>query len=955
MSLNYPSNCPNHLNHSNNQQTNIIPSLDTLVSRRILLNSNILTVYTALIKCPNWNTLLFDTQIKYLMNVDILEALSIQQWRIGLRQFRYAAVAALAYLDHSTPTYHSERLTIIIHNMSVWADWALQWAAKITGKYLVLRYGEPIDCNNLPIDLQIIAMGKLGGYELNVSSDIDLIFLARTLDGETKGIDVQGALRRCSNNEFMQYWAKELIALLSTTTEYGFAFRVDMMLRPHGSAGLLVQEHAMLEDYLTTQGRMWERLAWLKARAVYTPCFETLEIHQHNHLLWQAIAEPFVYRRYLDFTVLDALRDLHGRIRRERRASEANSQQGLHLKLARGGIRELEFWLQGQQLIRAGRDASLRTKDTLTTLIALKNAGVITTDICNSMTAHYILLRRAEHAVQYIDDTQTHYLPLTLEARSTIAYRLGFSDLSVFDEHISYAMSAVSNQFDTLFASELSKESSNILPCVDTHTTLEQPYIQSALEAVQQWPLNDSSRLTVTAIIETCALNMFQNDSTLTDDSTAEVAIKIEISFQRLVSFLKTISKRKTYLDVLLTYPPVLLRVQALMLSSPFAAQYLHNHPVLIDELIEGVGIHSVKDSAYWALEKTRLWRRLNNLDEEAQLHILCESHQAWVLRILMQDEAQSMGGTLNIIEVSDALSMAADLILEATVCCINYLLNGTFIVPDGMGIIAYGKLGGKELGYGSDLDIVFVYDEALAKQSSSYTAAHYIRLTQRLISWLSIRTASGRLFEIDTALRPNGQAGMMLTTLNAFTEYQIGQAAGTHAWLWEHQAISRARLCVGTSCLRQSFNQLRQTILCLPREESLLKSEVMTMRQRIALDKKNYVPDLFFDVKHSKGGMIDIEFAVQYAVLHYAAQYPDLCKNIGNVALLKLMNQIGLIPIELADTVGALYKELREIQHRCQLQLQLHSLVNQTVLIETGLLNKVNSVKILWQILKIE
>ncbi|MEY3996181.1 MAG: bifunctional [glutamate--ammonia ligase]-adenylyl-L-tyrosine [Pseudomonadota bacterium] len=931
-------------------------NLNTLVSRRILLNSNILAVYTALIKYPNWNILLFNTQIKYLMNVDSLETLNIQQWHTGLRQFRYAAVAALAHLDHSIPIHTSETLIIIMHNMSAWADWALQWAVKVTGKYLALRYGEPVDCNNKPIDLQVVAMGKLGGYELNISSDIDLIFLARTLDGDTKGVDVQGALRQCSNNEFMQYWAKELIALLSTTTEYGFAFRVDMMLRPHGSAGLLVQEHAMLEDYLTTQGRMWERLAWLKARAIYTPCFETLETHQHNHLLWQAIIKPFVYRRYLDFTVLDALRDLHGRIRRERRVIESNPHQGLHLKLARGGIRELEFWLQGQQLIRAGRDASLRTKDTLTTLIALKNAGVITIDTCNNMTVHYILLRRAEHAVQYIDDAQTHLLPVAIEARSTIAYNLGFSHLTVFDEHISCAMKAVSNQFDTLFASELPKEPSNTTPLINTSARLEleQPYIQSALDAVQQWPLNDNSRLAVITIIETCVLNMFQNNVTLTDHNTAEITVKIEIAFQRLINFLKTISRRKTYLDILLMYPPVLLRVQALMLASPFAAQYLHNHPVLIDELIEGAGIHSVKDMAYWDLEKTRLWRRLNNLDEEAQLHILCESHQAWVLRILMQDEAQAMGGTLNIIEVSDALSMAADLILEAAMCCINHLLNGAFTIPDGMGIIAYGKLGGKELGYGSDLDIVFIYDEALAEQSSNYTAAQYIKLTQRLISWLSIRTSSGRLFEIDTALRPNGQAGMMLTTLNAFTEYQIGQAAGTHAWLWEHQAISRARLCVGSQYLRQSFNYLRQTILCLPREESILKFEVMTMRQRIALDKKNHIPDLFFDVKHSTGGMIDIEFAVQYAVLRYAAQYPDLCKNIGNVALLKVMSHLGLIPTELANTVGFLYQELREIQHRCQLQLQLHSLIHQTILIETDLLNKINAVKTLWQVLKI-
>jgi [glutamine synthetase] adenylyltransferase / [glutamine synthetase]-adenylyl-L-tyrosine phosphorylase len=937
----------------------INPIFDTAVSRRASLNPSILALFTALVEQPSWTMGLFNTHIQQLFNVDRLDTLTVQQWHTGLRQLRYAAVAALAHLDYSLSASKNQGVALetVVHNMSTWADWALAVAVKVTGKQLAKRYGQPVDEYQQPIDLQVVAMGKLGGYELNVSSDIDLIFLARTLNGDTTGVDVQGILRRCSNNEFMQFWAKDVIALLSTNTEYGFAFRVDMMLRPHGSAGLLVQEHAMLEDYLTTQGRMWERFAWLKARPVYTVCFETNEVHQQSHLLWKTIVEPFVYRRYLDFTVVDALRDLHQRIRRERRRFELNAHHGIHLKLARGGIRELEFWLQGQQLIRAGRDASLRTKDTLSTLAAMNNAGIISAELCGEMTRHYIFLRCAEHAVQYIDDAQTHYLPVASDARAVIATYLGFMNLDVFDQTIADTMTAIANQFDSLFASDTSSKTMDTQEIDATIVVeIERPYIQTALDTIQTWPLSDSSRLALITIVETCAHNILQPIAQL-DSSNALNLERLERVFQRLLDFLKTISGRKTYLDILLNYPPVLSRVQALMVASPFAAQYLRSHPVLIDELIEGRGAYSVQDNAYWEMEKARLWRRLQGLDEEGRLHILCESHHAWVLRILMQDETQGMSGHLSILEVSDALSKAADLILEAALCCVNELLKGDFSIPVGFGIIAYGKLGGKELGYGSDLDIVFIYDETLAMQSLEYSPTRYIKLTQRLTSWLSLQTSSGRLFEVDTALRPNGQAGMILTTLQAFADYQMGQTAGTHAWLWEHQAISRARLCVGEVDLKASFDALRRTVLCLPRDNCILKHEVVAMRQRIALDKKNHVPKESFDVKHSPGGMIDIEFAVQYVILRYAAQYPELCENIGNIALLKRMSQVGIIPIELAYTVGDLYKHLRKIQHHCQLNLQTRGLIDLDKINESDkvIFNQLDSVKQLWQLLQIE
>jgi [glutamine synthetase] adenylyltransferase / [glutamine synthetase]-adenylyl-L-tyrosine phosphorylase len=936
------------------------PLSDTLVLRRARAQPNIWAVAQALQAQINWDESLLNTQIKTLLPPDTLEPAS-ESWHVALRQFRYAAVAALACIDdqnkHDSASHslnnsvgntaqHTTLLSVVVSNMSVWADWALQHAVRVVGHEGSTRYGKPIDNQGATIDLQVIAMGKLGGYELNVSSDIDLIFLARTLDGDTAGVNVQGVLRACSNNEFMQQWAKGVVALLSSNSEQGFAFRVDTLLRPHGRSGPLVLEHASLEEYLLTQGRMWERLAWLKARAVQTPCFESNLIHLEHHAAWQTIVSPFVYRRYLDFTVLDSLRELHGRIRRERNTIEANPNQGLHLKLARGGIRELEFWLQGQQLIRAGRDPSLRGKDTLGTLVAMADAGVITLDLAQSMAHHYVLLRRAEHAVQYVEDAQTHHLPVDDGARLNIAKAVGFTDLVQFDSAISQAMLAIATQFDRVFAH---RQDVNTQANIAPNDIMHPPHIQIALEQVQQWPLNDASRLSVLALLDACA------------DPEGDVA-----TFDRLVAFIKSISKRKTYIDLLLTHRPALSRVKALMAASPFAAHYLHSHPALIDELIDGHSLQSAMNPEYWQLERQRLLTRLNDLDEETQLHVLCEAHHAWVLKILVQDAAQNMSGTLDVRAVSDCLSQAADLILEATLCCVNQALQGDFSLPVGLGIIAYGKLGGKELGYGSDLDIVFVYDDTLAKESlnnnnnnnnndSQYTddmSTRYAKLVQRLMSWLSVHTAAGRLFEIDTALRPNGGAGKILSTIEAFSEYQIGHAPGTHAWLWEHQAISRARLAVGDKRLAVQFDALREQILCLPRELNTLKNEVISMRKRIASDKKSQVADHLFDAKNSAGGMIDIEFAVQYAVLRYARTYSDLRGNTGNVALLKVMAQAGLIESALAQQVGHVYMYWRKAQHRCQLQLQsrvyLHSESPEHLAMQGG----IAAVAQLWQVL---
>ncbi len=871
------------------------------VVQRVNQHPQLLAVKDALCASPDWDDALLLEQIQALCGVPSTLANSAQL-ATALRRLRSSAIAALAQLDLCLGA-SIERVT---GNITVLADVCLQQIIGAVGRELALRFGVPEDEAGQGIDLQVVAMGKHGGCELNVSSDIDIVLLARSLQGDTAGVAVHGALRRCSNSEFLNQWARTVVQLLNNPTSDGFVFRVDTLLRPHGSEGPLVVEHAMFEDYLVTQGRMWERLAWLKARGVHTPVFETAAQHAAGHAAghaaWQAIVLPFVYRRYLDYTVVDALRDLHSRIRAERRGFEAKTQNGLHVKLARGGIREIEFWAQGQQLIRGGRDSRLRDKATLPALASLAAAGVIDTTLAQRMAAHYRLLRRAEHAVQYINDAQTHVLPAADAARSNVALAMGYANVQALDDALASGMNEVAITFDALFAGGAPQSSQTPQPQPITEQLDVPSYVQAASDKAQSLPVNDATRTAVNALLSACAAS---------ENMTQPV-------FERLAGFIFTISKRKTYLDLLLQHPPALSRVQSLMTVSAFAAQYLHHHPALLDTLIDGKALYAVMDVNYWQAEQTRLLAQLQSLgtDEEAQLNELRHTHHAWVLRILAQD----LEGLIDVRAVSDALSQAADNILEAALHCVHFKQCGSFSVPAGLGIIAYGKLGGKELGYGSDLDIVFVYEPALALGADS----QYPRLVQRLISWLSVNTTAGRLFEIDTALRPNGQAGLMLTTMTAFAQYQLGQDAGTHAWLWEHQALSRARLCAGDMGLAAPFEALRSQVLCLPREQEILKKEVREMRQKVS--QGHPVPDDTFDAKHSAGGMVDIEFAVQYLVLCYAAEHQSLQANVGNVALLHAAAQAGLISHEIAQQVGQGYMALRTAQHHCKLQDEPHA-----------------------------
>ena len=843
-----------------------------------------------------------DSQTIKLQDLNTLDTNQLAQ---ALRCLRRSVVAALAELDL---THHAalEQITACITDF---AAFALRIALSKVGQTLADQYGVPTDPLGIPLDIHVAAMGKLGGGELNISSDIDLVFMSRDADGDTAGVAVHGLKRCISNREFLTSWARQTILLLNTEAADGFVFRVDMRLRPHGNDGPLVTELSMLEDYLVSQGRMWERLAWLKASAIYTPVFQSAAQHASDHAAWLAVITPFVYRRYLDYTVIDSLRHLHGLIRKERHAFEFKRHEGVHVKLARGGIRELEFWVQGQQLIHAGRNVQLRAKASLDALEALASAGKISSNDAKQSSKDYRFLRRVEHVLQYREDAQTHTVPSDDTQRQQIALALGFLTVAAFDAELTRTMNTIATQFDRLFAADQqtkqhekndrinslptglqTDDDANNVAAAMPPSQPSQTLLSAWLEQVERTANTDATRLLLGDLLHH-VMQLCDSDTT----------------FERVATFVLMIAKRRSYIDILMQYPPVLGRIVALMKASHFAANYLSAHPSLIDELIDADSLYAPVD---WSLERRRLLDKLNGLDEETQLHVLCEAHHAWVLRVLAQD----LDGKLDLLQVSDALSAAADTVLDAALCCVNAKFTGEFSVPAGLAIIAYGKLGGKELGYGSDLDIVFLVDDALA----GAIAEQYPRWVQRLISILTVNTAAGRLFEIDTALRPNGSAGLLLTHASAFRHYQLGESAGTKAWVWEHQAISRARWCAGDQRIEPQFDMIRLEVLSLSRDEQSLKNEIIDMRLRMSAEMP--VAANLFDVKLSPCGMIDIEFAVQYVVLRYAAAHTRLQLNLGNVALLEIAASAGLIESKLASSVGILFQKLRQTQHACKL-----------------------------------
>ena len=833
------------------------------------------------------------------------------QFMADLRLARQRLMLWLAFRDLNGLADLKE----VTHSLSHFAEFAVHHALTFIHQDLQSRFGIPwSESTQSEMPLMVVGMGKLGGLELNLSSDIDLIFLYEH-EGETRD-----GPKSLSHHEWFTRMGKRLIKLLSEHDANGFVFRVDMRLRPNGDSGPLVCSLDMLEEYLLVQGREWERYAWIKGRLI-APLPGTKD-HAHCEKSLEQLIRPFVYRRHLDYGVIASIRDLHAQIQREAEKRSAGHQGRSHdIKLGRGGIREIEFLAQMFQLMRGGTDPRFRVRPTLQVLDLIRQRGILPAEDVAHLEGAYEFLRRLEHRIQVWDDQQTHYLPDQADIRERLAISMGCKDEASFLGVLQAHQNNVARLFEKAFLLD-DETRLDLAPLEDTWLPDAQIFPQSLarwnawIASTKAKQLPEKSRLIFDNLVRSAADALMSKR-----DATGD----IDKTLSRFFDLLEAIARRSAYLSILAEYPGALSNVLSLLQSSQWGAQYLISHPHLLDYLLNPNMERALIDHPedYWREVKANLDMRLDDVmadgdGSEQAMDILRVTHHTETFITLLADLGIGVEQALSVEKVSDHLSALADLILQATFERVWSLVAKKFDLPKNLAptfaIIAYGKLGGKELGYASDLDLVFLYQ---ATENDYEAQEIYALLAKRMINWLTAFTSTGSLFEIDTRLRPNGSAGFLVTNVDAFRKYQMREGDNA-AWVWEHQALTRARFVAGNVLVGNLFDAVRQEVLSQQRDIDHLRNEIVEMRRKVHEGHPNPTND--FDLKHDAGGMVDIEFIVQFLVLAYSHQHPQLIGNLGNIALLRIAAEVGLIETDIAKAVGDAYRLLRARQHRLRL-----------------------------------
>lgn len=812
----------------------------------------------------------------------------------------------------------------VIEVMTALAESTVHHTLRVHARELALRHGVPIGTNGEPQDMLVIGMGKLGGSELNVSSDIDLIFLYDEA-GQTQAVgEFASARRPISNHEFFEKLAKRVIPALNDLDGTGFVFRVDMRLRPFGDAGPIVVSTAMLEEYLYTQGRDWERFAWLKARVVNRPVFMRQSAFDDALKLLDSLVRPFVFRKYADFSAISALSRVHEMIRTQTLRRQIGKEDEINVKLGRGGIREIEFITQTFQIIRGGREPELRDRRTRPMLRLLAERGVMDREVAERLIREYEFLRNLEHALQYVDDKQTQTLPADPESRERVAAMLGIES-SAMMRRLHDAQSFVAGVFDSIFNTDVPSEESpgwqigwdvadeeGRKACQSRLTELGfadaqglsmriDRLLNSRIKAIRNADLKRQFKKFVIRIAEHANEWAQLKTSSVPGDEV----------FHRYLNLLDVIAGRPTYVALLNQYPGVGARVGRLLAMSRWAADYLTAHPLLLDEMIDDrAALYDDFSPVDWCDWSENLRRQLMACedDQERQMNLLRDAHHGAVFRLLLSD----LDGRFTVERLADQLSALADAAIELVIDLAWRTIPTRHVERPKFAVVAYGKLGGKELGYASDLDIVFLYDDP-----DQEGVANYPKLVRRMLSWLTVQTSSGILFQVDMRLRPNGENGLIASSFEMFKRYQHNED-GNGAWEWEHQALTRARFCAGDPDIGRAFETERRAILLQPRDPAKVAKGVVEMRQKM-LDGHPNNSDLF-DVKHDRGGMVDIEFVVQMLVLAYAHRHPELTNNFGNILLLEMAGRCGLIDPELAKKSMKAYRHYRKMQREIRL-----------------------------------
>ncbi len=764
----------------------------------------------------------------------------------------------------------------LVDDLSNFADMAVA-AATAAHSQDIFGTREP------PFGFSTVAMGKLGAQELNASSDIDVVFICDEPDRDAM--------------DALNLLARRITRTLNQEIDGEFVFRVDTRLRPYGDAGPMVPTLGFLEQYFVAQGRMWERIAWLKARV----CAGTLAVPLAE------LTTPFVFRRYLDFDAVAGMRELHAQLR-----AEKNDQ--CNIKLGCGGIRELEFGAQLRQLVRGGRDASLRIKATIPALTALAKAGKITQQQSQKLAEYYRFLRRVEHVLQYRDDLQTQTLPRDAQEMTVLADALGFASSALLDTQLKAIREDVATFFDgtltgafgvsddtaariatrdTVGDSNLTQ--ADLLPRLKSSGYADaegsNAFIRATLSSIRVQALPAASRARFEQLVDSTV--RFAATTTLPDAAC-----------KRTLDLLLAVASRSSYLALMIERPQVLDRVIDLAAASDWALRYVAQHPLLLDELMDGRTLSSPIDYAQWRHELAAQFADAGT-DAERAIDAIRHFQQGETFRLLLKDIA----GLLPLETLSDHLSALADVVVDVT---LQHLLSAANLPQSArLAVIAYGRWGGKELGYASDLDLIFLMPDDAAADRDQLT-----RIAQRLQNWLTTLTAAGRAYDIDVRLRPDGISGLLLSSVAAFAEYQREKA-----WTWEHQALTRARFAAGDASLGAAFDPIRESIIATPRDWPKLRDEIISMRAKVSEGHPNRNAAEVFDIKHDAGGLVDLEFAVQALVLRHGATQPTMCANHGNIALSIRAGELGLVSRDVGAAAAAAYRALRSRQHALRLQ----------------------------------
>jgi len=760
-------------------------------------------------------------------------------------------------------------------------------------------------------ELIVLAMGKLGARELNVSSDIDLIFAfpeAGETDGESKSL---------SNEEFFTRLGRAVIKALDEVTAEGFVFRVDMRLRPYGDSGALVHNFAALEEYYQDQGRDWERYALIKARAITGA--------EHSIAELMSALRPFVFRRYVDFGVIESLRGMKQMITSEvrRRGLESN------VKLGHGGIREVEFIAQCFQLIRGGRDLGLQQRELLAVLQECGELGCLPEEAVAELTAAYLFLRDSEHAIQGYQDKQTQELPVETCARLAMATVMGCADWESYLDLLQAHRQRVSAHFTNLIAGpgqDDEAEGEDELPLwgegLSAAVLDSLGYRDSQASLVALQALQDNPRVVTLQVAGRERLEQFMPELLR---ACAEVADP-DLALQRILPLVMAVVRRSAYLVLLLENPQALDELVVLCAASPWIAEQLARHPVLLDELLNRASLYTAPDKGELQSELRQQVSRLALDDLETQMDALRYFKASHVLRVA----ASELSGRLPLMQVSDKLTWIAEVILEQVLAVAWADLVKKYGEPQrdsagyGFAVFGYGKLGGIELGYSSDLDLVFISDGAeqgvTGGARSIDNSVFYTRLGQRMIHILDTRMTMGQLYEVDMRLRPSGNSGMLVASVHGFAAYQRESA-----WTWEHQALVRARFVAGDASVAEKVEAVRSDILCRRRDSAELAREVQQMRNRM---REHLLPpgkakEGEFHLKQGAGGIVDIEFMVQYAVLAWSHRVPGLAHWSDNVRILETLGREGLFEQSECDALTEAYIAFRSAAHQLSLQQQ--------------------------------